>query len=428
MQGKIEVQWVLKKDLQIIAFDKYNLLSPELSDSSTFKPDFIDQKRFTAPNGHYVLELAISDKNSAEHGVSIKQPFEVKFDTNNVIISDIELIESYKKSETPDKFSKSGYDLIPFASNFYHEGINSISFYAEVYNTKKVLGDNDFLVTYSIWNDASKGRIDDFVFTKKQKPQDVCILLATLPLDKISSGNYDIVVEVRNDHNQLLANKHVFFQRSSPSKQPIVGNDDFSQINTSGTFVADYTNADSLRTYIDCLYPISSPVERNIEDNQIDAKDVKLMQQFMYYFWSKKDADNPEQKWIDYKAEVEKANAAFGTHNKKGYETDRGRVFLEYGEPNSIDHNDMSGNTYPYEIWHYFTVGKQTNRKFVFYSHDRSSNNYVLLHSDAIGEISNYDWNRQLHGKTISPTGNIDETGITPAFGDHTQDSYDMPK
>lgn len=429
LQGRIEVQWVLKKDSQAVAFDKYNLLSPELAGGTIARPDFIDQQRISAGNGNYVLELTISDKNSAEQPVSIKQPITVSFEPEKVSISDIELIESYKKTETPGKYSKSGYDLVPYVSNFYHEKMTEVNFYAEIYNAKKVFGDEDFLVRYFLFNDGNKKITNEMVINKKQKPQDVNVLLASFPLDKVSSGNYNIGIEVRNNKNQMLAHKYVFFQRSNPSREQMTAGDDYSLINITSTFVAEYTDVDSLKAYIDCLYPISSRVERNIEENQMSLKSVQSMQQFLYYFWSKRDAENPGQKWSDYKAEVDKVNALYGTHNKKGYETDRGRVYLQYGAPNSIEREVMNDITYPYEMWHYFSIGPESNRKFIFYSRDRSSNNYVLLHSDVIGELSNYDWQKTLRGKTLS-SGNIDDTGARKGseFGDRTQDNFDRPK
>jgi GWxTD domain-containing protein len=429
LQGKIEVQWILKKDSQIVAFDKYNLLSPELNTSADVRPDFIDQQRITASDGNYVLELTILDKNSTEQGVSIKQPISVSFAEDKISISDIELLESYRKAETPGKFSKSGYDVIPFVSNFYHEGIKSISFYTEIYNAKKFLGDEDFLVNYFIMIDGNKRIANDLVFHKKQQAQEVNILLATIPIDNLSSGNYDIGIEVRDKKNQLLAHKVVFFQRSNTIRQPSVSNDDYSTINISNTFVANYTNVDTLKMYIDCLYPISSSVERNIEENQMAIKDVKSMQQFIYYFWSKRGAD-PEKQWQDYKAEVDKTNEAYATHNKKGYETDRGRVYLQYGPANTMAQENMDDNSYPYEIWHYYSIGKESNRKFVFYSRNRSANDYELLHSDVTGELSNPNWHNMVarsNSQQIDPERNHTK-GQVSRFGEKVQDNFDRPK
>jgi GWxTD domain-containing protein len=427
LQAKIEVTWILKKDSQIVSSDKYNLLSPELADANATRPDFIDVKRIPVSEGNYSLELSISDKNSSEQAVIMKQPIAVRFPED---ISDVELVESYTKTQAPGKFSKSGYDIIPFVSDFYHEEIKSISFYAEIYNAKKFLGDEDFLVTYRMINDGNKKLVNDLAVNKKYHAQDVNVILATLPLENVPSGNYDIGIEIRDKKSQLVAHKHVFFQRSNALRVQPVAEEDYSLINTTSTFVANYTNADSLKMFLDCLYPISTRLERDIEDNQMQLKEVRSMQQFLYYFWSKRDKDNPEQQWLDYKAQVEKVNKTYKTHNKKGYETDRGRVYLQYGPPNSIDAETMNDASFPYEIWHYFTVGKESNRKFVFYSRDRSSNNYVLLHSDVIGEVNTYDWQKRLHEKTSASTGNIDdETGRSRGgFGDNSKDSFDRPK
>jgi GWxTD domain-containing protein len=430
LQGAIEVKWVLKQSDKIISFDKYNLLSPEI-DSTTSRPDFIDQQRITAPNGSYVLELSISDKNSSEQGFTATQNIEVNFPADKISVSDIELLESYQKSEAQSKLSKSGFDLVPSLSNFYSEEKNEINFYAEVYNSKKILGDDDYLIRYYLFNDGNKKITNDLVVSKKVKSQDVSVLLASVPLDKVPSGNYNIGIEVRNKKNEILTYKTVFFQRSNPVKQSLAS-EDYALIDITNTFVAAYTNTDTLKDYIACLWAISTSIENTIEENQIARADVKSMQQFIYYFWSKRDATNPEQKWIDYKAEVEKVNAKYSMYNRKGYDSDRGRVYLKYGSPNSIDIEAMSATTLPYEIWHYYKLGKESNRKFVFYTRDRSSNNYVLLHSDAIGEPFNADWLSRIKGGSGS---NMDEDVFNQksarpgtGFGPKPNDDFNHPK
>src|SRR5689334_6299845 len=49
-QSKIEVQWVLKQEGQIVFFDKYNLMSPELPDAKAPRPNFVDLQRIPAVN------------------------------------------------------------------------------------------------------------------------------------------------------------------------------------------------------------------------------------------------------------------------------------------------------------------------------------------------------------------------------------------
>ena len=111
-----------------------------------------------------------------------------------------------------------------------------------------------------------------------------------------------------------------------------------------------------------------------------------MMQQFFYDFWQRRNPENPYMGWMTYKSEVDKVNAKYSSFKKKGYDTDQGRIYLQYGPPNAISPNYNEPNTYPYEIWQYYKIKNQTNRKFVFYSLEFTSKSFVLLHSDAIGE------------------------------------------
>ncbi len=424
-QSKIEVQWVLKQGDKIISFDKYNLLSPELNSEADVKPGFLDQQRISAENGKYLLELTVSDKNIAGSKYTISESIEVKYSAEKIAFSDIELLDSYVKSDAQNKMVKSGYSLNPYTSNFFPADVNSIKFYVELYNAKKVLNADDFLVRYQLVNEGNKQILNDLVGYRKMKPENVNTIIAELPLDKVASGNYSLLIEARDKKNSLVAYKSVFFQRSKPMAVKEVP-EDFALIDITNTFVSDFSDVDTLKDYLASLYPISGALERQIADNQIALGEVLSMKQFMYYFWAKRDSKDPGLKWADYKLEVEKVNASFSTHNRKGYDTDRGRVYLQYGAPNVIDANAREPHTYPYEIWQYYSIGNQTNRKFVFYAKEGSSNNYELLHSDATGEPSAYDWQLQLQGLSLGP--NLDVERVHQSFGNKLDDRFNNPR
>ncbi|MEO8085314.1 MAG: GWxTD domain-containing protein [Bacteroidota bacterium] len=429
LQSKIEVQWVLKKDDKIIFFDKYNLLSPELENESAYKPNFMDQQRIPASNGSYTLELTISDKNTYDSKFTATQKVDIKFPVENVSISDIELLESFKKSQAESKMSKSGYDLVPYISDFYPETMDHIRFYCEIYNSKLMLGDDFYLVRYAIVNDNNKQVLNDLVVSKKMKTADVSVLLGEIPLAQVTSGNYTLNIEVRNKSNEMMAHKSVFFQRSfKATVLDIEPSDDFSLFDINNTFVSFITNKDTLRDFIACLYPISGKSDRQIADNQISIRNIKSMQQYFYYFWARQDKSNPEKSWLEYKVQVDKVKAAYGTRVTKGYDSDRGRVYLQYGEPNSIETSENDPNSYPYEIWHYYVVKNQNNKKFVFYSRDRSSNDYILLHSDVTGEPSAFDWQLKLHEKTTKFGNDLDADKAPKSYGDNSEDNFRNPK
>ncbi len=428
-QSKIEVHWLLRQDEKIIYFDKYNLMSPELASAKDPKPNFVDLQRIPAPNGDYMLELTIVDKNSSDSGFSSKQKISINYPVESVSISDIELLETFTASTADSKLSKSGYDLVPYISDYFPETMESIKFYCEIYNTKLLLGDDQFLVRYAIINDNNKQVLNDLSVSKKMNTSEVNVLLGELPLNQVNSGNYTLSIEVRNKSNEVMARKSVFFQRSYKAiVKEIAPDADFSVFDIENTFVAPIANKDSLKEYIASLYPISGNMDRKIARTQLQIADVKSMQQYFYYFWSRQDKIHPEQRWLEYKTEVDKVNSVYGTQIRKGYDSERGRVYLKYGMPNTIELGENDPNTFPYEIWQYNSIGTQTNRKFVFYSRDRSSNEYVLLHSDVTGEVSAYDWQLQLHEKTTQFGSDLDAETAPKSYGDRSQENFRNPK
>jgi GWxTD domain-containing protein len=222
----------------------------------------------------------------------------------------------------------------------------------------------------------------------------------------------------------LLAFKQLFFQRSNAINKPMIAAD-FMSLDITNTFVASLNNSDTLKDYIDCLYPISSSVESETEENLIRHGNMHAMQQFLYFFWSRRNAEDPWKGFSDYMIEVKKANQSFGTQIRKGYETDRGRVFLQYGPPNTISNGDEPG-TNPYEIWHYYKLLDQSNRKFVFFANERSSNDYRLIHSDALGEINNPNWEKSIYsGRPFDSS--LDPVKPLNMYGDHLEEKYTIP-
>ena len=64
----------------------------------------------------------------------------------------------------------------------------------------------------------------------------------------------------------------------------------------------------------------------------------------------------------------------------------------------------------------------------MFYSRDRSSNDYMLLHSDVTGEISAYDWQLQLHEKTTQFGNDLDADKAPKSYGDRSEENFKNPK
>jgi GWxTD domain-containing protein len=268
-------------------------------------------------------------------------------------------------------------------------------------------------------------KLNSYSKVKKETSKDVNALLTEIAIDNLPSGNYNLVVEARNQQNEVVATKKMFFQRMNPKAQ--INLSDIGSTEIANTFAEKITNADSLREFINSTYPVATGIEKAFIRETLKKADLKTMQQFLYGFWLSRDAQNPELAWNFYKEQIYKVQVNFGTPVKKGYQTDRGRVYLQYGPPNTRSAQNLEPSNYPYEIWQYYTLGNnQQNRKFVFYSPDMVTSDFILLHSDAKGEIINPRWQIDLRNR-IYETRDLQETRVINAWGDMQTDYWELP-
>jgi hypothetical protein len=138
---------------------------------------------------------------------------------------------------------------------------------------------------------------------------------------------------------------------------------------------------------------------------------------------------DPAGEWAKYYEKVKYVNKQFTSYTKKGYETDRGRVYLQYGgAPNQRVISPLTPTNYPYEIWEYYRLPDgEVDKKFVFYESSLSTNDYELLYSDARGEIQTPQWQLVLNSRS-GQFNNVDQTNIPDVFGENTLDDFSNPR
>ncbi len=431
-QGKVEISIGLYTRDSVYAPRKYFLLSPEIDDTSK-RPNFIDQQRINIAEGAYALEMILSDPNSKDKKkFTVIEKVEVSFPKDKINISDIQLVESFKKTATPSVLSKSGYDLIPYPINYYPDDMTRLAFYCEAYNSAAVLGkDTRFAFFYYVENFHTREKVGDFAGFSKQNGNEVNVLLSQLDVTKLRSGYYNLVVEVKDQNANIISQKKVFFERRSIVPKSELS--DLSSIVADSTFISNVKSADTLEEYIRCLWPISSTSERDYAMNQWTNKDVKQMQKYIYGFWKNKNPNDPEGEWLKYKKQVDIVNKIFAAGKRQGYSTDRGRVYLQYGTPDSRQEYLSEPNTYPYEIWQYYRIvdpatgQMQTNKRFVFFNNDMAGNNYELIHSEVRGERYDTRWKLKIMKRTVQSNDLDFENPVNP-YGTNIDDNFKMPK
>lgn len=425
--GAVQVILIFKKENVIVNFDKYLLSSPEITDTSDVQFNFLDQQRYKLDEGTYDFEMQISDVNSEQKPFIHSVPVEITYNSEEAAVSGIQIVESFKETENVGKFSKSGYDIIPYPSNFLPENMDRIIFYCEIYNINKVEDEGEkFLLSYYI-EDIDHGKVlNDYVRFKKENARSVSIVFSEFNIANLKSGNYNLVVEARNKENKLLAVNKLFFQRSNPKVKMRV--DDLAGIDISTTFAGNITSADTMKQLLQYLDPISSEYERYFTASIIQSDDLLSMQRYLYKFWSDRYPSRPREAWQDYLGEVNKVNLAYSTQIEKGYRTDRGRIYLKYGPPNAISESYSEPGTYPYEIWHYYQLKNgQRNKRFIFYSTDIVTNDFVLIHSDVAGELKNYRWQQKIYSR-VDAGFDIDQGVKDDTWGGNSKKYFDIPR
>ena len=427
-KATVEIQTIFRQEEKICAFSKIALDSPVMTDTTNLDGAFIDQQRFSLPNGVYQMEISIKDMNGGDALPVEAMTVEVNYPNDTPAISDILLFDSYAKAEKQTACTKSGFDFLPRVYPFYGANENKLHFYTEIYNSDKLYDEGKFLVNYYIETVESSNRMQSYSFNKRFDVKKVDVLLNTIDISELPSGNYYLVVEMHDRSNELICSKSWFFQRSNPNVAFQM--EDIAGVNVTNTFVGNITEIDTLRKYIRYLDPICSEMERGYSSNLVRTDDLKTMQQFLFNFWSKRTPMNPKQGFEDYLAAVRRVNMSFKTSSYPGYRTDRGYVFLKYGQPDKIMESPNEPGAYPYEIWHYYEVANQHNKRFVFMSKDSAANDYQLIHSDMVGEINNPRWQLEIYSRIYGQgyDQGVDQTEYEKGWGSHAGDLYNNPR
>lgn len=399
LQALIHAEYsILNRDEQLIYADKLNLSSPLAADSNSVQ-DFVHTQRVSLADGSYHLVLYLEDAADTSNAIVLKDRFFIKRN-DSIHFSDITFLDKIAATKTPNSFSKNGVDMIPYPSQVFTTDKTTLQFYAELYRTVQVLGKEPIVLSYKLQDFETGKDIPGFSAIKKDRCDSVILVLEAFPIEELPSGNYELVLEVMDKLGAVIHSKRSFFQRINKNHAP---REDFSQLPTSGTFV-QFMTIGALNQYLDYLRPISSNNEIVFEENLLVELDSVHMQQFFLGFWQKRNAEDPQKAWENYLKEVQSANAQFTTQLQKGYQTDRGRVFLQYGHPDYINKNEYDRNVWPYEIWQYNRVRNQSNKRFVFgmVNAGFSTDEYRLIHSDVVGELNNPRWQNVLQKQRIA--------------------------
>ncbi len=421
-EASLEVTLLYIKDSSIVKHLKYILFSEQIDDTTAVNFNLTDLKRVSLPNGNYSVEIYLEDLNNKQLKGFISEGISINNKTDSLSFSDIELVESYNESKSKTIYTKRGYEIQPYTIQYYPTALAKLTFYAEIYNTDKYFQLDNFLTSIYIRESLTGNPVENYKFNSKQTPEKIKVMFSFFDISQLPTGAYFLTIELRNKKNEYVAEQNLYFIRTNTS---ITFNpSEFDSVKIENDLINNTPN-DSLNFYVQSLNAIASNDEHNYISYFKKSTDYAAMRSFIYKFWVKRNPHEPFIEWLKYKSLVIEAERNFKTQTRHGFDTDRGRIYLQHGTPSDINSSSHEPGTYPYEVWHYYFIPpNQSDVHFVFYNPDLVSNNYKLIHSDAIGEIKNPRWKFMLNDAFKNKKGvtNTDVTEFPDSWGSHVDD------
>jgi GWxTD domain-containing protein len=410
LQAGVEILILIKQGENVVNFEKYVLNSPLVE----FPRALLDVKRMSLPNGDYTLEITFQDVHDAENKDSFKTTFKVEIG-EKIHLSDVQLLRSFSRDDSENPFVKNGYFLEPLPFNFYDRGATTLAFYAEIYHSDKGLATPQYLVRYFIEQEKGNGVKNLIsVGTQRKKAAPIDAVLVQMDISKLESGNYSLTVELRNAANELLTARTLAFQRSNPFLN-------LAEVELTDEVMAQQfvqkLDEDSLRYSLRAISALAGGDETEMLKNILKGSDLKSMRFYLFRHFMRVDPNNPELAYIKFMEVAAAVDKKFKSGFRYGFESDRGRAFLRFGRPDDLIHVEDEPGAVPYEIWVYynFPSTKQQNVKFLFYNPSLAGEDFILLHSNARGEVNNPRWERVLYSR--APTEYVDGDNYHDATG-----------
>lgn len=352
----------------------------------------VTKMAFAFKSGVYNATITGKDDIDTNKSKTIREVIKIKpFITGEIRISDIELARNVKtENVNPNSvFYKNTIEVFPNPAIIYTVSSPVMYYYAELYNLNAKDSTGNLTLIRYLYN--SKGKELNKKTKLVSRSKSSIIDVGLFNMIKYPTDTYNLVLALIDTANNkvVYSNKRYFYY--NPNYKDTTQNVSTQEGYLSSEF-AVYTEEECDDIFDKSRYIATS---REIEQyKKLDS--VSTKRDFLYRFWKARDLE-PETAKFEFKdnyfERVDYCNLKFGTFNKKGYKTDRGRVYLIYGEPDQVDMYPNETNMKPYEVWYYNTI--EGGVLFIF-GDLTGYNDYELLSSTKRGEIRDDNWRRRL--------------------------------
>lgn len=362
----------------------------------------LDGALFTVPYSDK-LEVVLVWKHTAPTGLVNELTKSVELSVpkpdQNFGLSGIELASDVVASEgRKSPFERVGYIVTPNPSSVYGDLYTKLYYYTEIYAPAKNVGPSEQVEVITRILDArglqmyTSSRTESLV-------QPIIPVIGTVSIDGLPTDRYTLEVSIKHKGNLESVTKKPFFYDSG-----IEFSSEEEPVNLAGA------NEDAVFNSSEINRMTESELDERIAQARIVAqdKDIKLFEEakgadqkrrYLYAFWRARDGQSqPLSAYTDYYRRVAEIDKKYKVMKTPGWKTDRGRIVLKYGEPVDEKYEGHTIGTRPYIIWDYTPLRVKltsgSTAEFVFVDR-QGGGNFVLVHSNVFGEVSNPNWYQQ---------------------------------
>jgi len=382
--GGIHLQIACYLNDSLVASSSNKLTSDSLIQAPSNSLILYDMQRLAIPEGNLQMTLKITDINDSLNTVQTSKQINSKFSKNKLGFSDILLMDTLHRALGRSRFNRNGLFVQPNISHTFSQDQKHLYFYLETYFLNQVIKNELAYFKFHIKGQGEE--ITDAKFSK-QTPLPINVLAGQLEIHSLKAGYYELQLEVYSRQNELLGNAFARFLKEGAKNQ-----------NQTDFFCNGWSD-ERIDSLLDYMYPIMGKNDDEEFQNLIEFKNSKELQKRFYEFWVSVNVNDPKGAFNKYFKSVDIVLSRYSTPVQPGHLTDRGRIFLTYGEPNTIFNSIDDPNNYPYIVWNYYYAGGRSNVRFIFYNTTLLKNDYVLLHSNMQGELRNPNWEEAIRSR-----------------------------
>ncbi len=371
---------------------KHWIISNEITDSANLDRSLIGMVGFVIDKGSYIVNVTGSDANNPLNKKTINEKIFVEpFLSLNSALSDVQLASNIvpNSENTSSIFYKNTFEVTPLPASVGGEMQPVMFYYTELYNLKVGPPGTEMRLDEMIIN--SRGQLVSSKSKRINKSVDTRVEVGIVKAYKLPTDTYTLLLNLIDSVASYGVSSSKRFFVYNPS---VVQTDTFQ---TTVSPVLSTTFGAMSEEEIDDLFEKSKYVATVPEMDKYKALSTEdAKREFIYNFWKACDedpSDDRNENYLNYTKRVNESNARFSALGRQGWKTDRGRVFIVYGEPSEIQRYPNETDTKPYEIWRYESI--EGGVEFIF-GDITGFNDYQLLHSTKRGELRDDYWQRRI--------------------------------